>query len=92
MFVFKICEKIFRDAQVMGFCLIVLPFLPACNLFFTVGFVVAERTLLLPSAGYCFLVVIGLKKIERYYDNKSVSLSLHLFYIYKYIFDYHFTN
>lgn len=59
----------------MGMCLIVLPFLPASNLFFTVGFVIAERTLLLPSAGYCFLIVIGLKRIERYTGNKSVSIS-----------------
>lgn len=57
----------------MGYCLVVLPFLPASNMFFTVGFVIAERTLLLPSAGYCFLVVIGLNKLKRYSNNKHVS-------------------
>lgn len=57
----------------MGISLIVLPFLPASNLLFTVGFVIAERTLLLPSAGFCFLVVIGYKKLEHYSENKKVS-------------------
>jgi hypothetical protein len=37
----------------------VLPFLPASNLFFTVGFVVAERVLYLSTAGHCLLVAIG---------------------------------
>ncbi|KAJ8963524.1 hypothetical protein NQ314_005566 [Rhamnusium bicolor] len=64
------------DARIMGVCLIVLPFLPASNLFFTVGFVIAERTLLLPSAGFCLLVVIGLKKLERYSENKNMCLIL----------------
>ena len=33
-----------------------VPFLPACNVFFRVGFVVAERVLYLSSAGYCLLL------------------------------------
>lgn len=36
-----------------------LPFVPASNLLFPVGFVVAERILYLPSMGYCLLVAIG---------------------------------
>nr|XP_023017979.1 transmembrane and TPR repeat-containing protein 4-like [Leptinotarsa decemlineata] len=64
------------DARIMGVCLIVLPFLPAANLFFPVGFVIAERTLLLPSAGFCLLVVIGLKKLQRKDDNKKMYLIL----------------
>lgn len=39
--------------------LLVLPFLPASNLLFPVGFVVAERVLYLPSMGLCLLVAIG---------------------------------
>ena len=39
-----------------GLLLLVLPFLPASNLFFPVGFVVAERLLYLPSMGFCLLV------------------------------------
>ena len=39
--------------------LMVLPFLPATNLFFQVGFVIAERILYLPSMGFCMLVGYG---------------------------------
>uniref|UniRef100_A0A1I7YTP2 dolichyl-phosphate-mannose--protein mannosyltransferase n=1 Tax=Steinernema glaseri TaxID=37863 RepID=A0A1I7YTP2_9BILA len=35
---------------------LVLPFLPASNLFAYVGFVVAERVLYLPSVGFCLIV------------------------------------
>ena len=41
-------------ALAIGF--VVLPYLPASNLLFTVGFVVAERVLYLPSIGACILV------------------------------------
>ncbi|XP_014216647.1 transmembrane and TPR repeat-containing protein CG31690 [Copidosoma floridanum] len=40
--------------QILGF--LVLPFLPASNLFFYVGFVIAERILYLPSVGACLAV------------------------------------
>jgi len=36
-----------------------IPFLPASNLFFPVGFVVAERVLYIPSMGFCLLVALG---------------------------------
>ncbi|OQV18972.1 Transmembrane and TPR repeat-containing protein [Hypsibius exemplaris] len=36
-----------------------VPFLPASNLFFPVGFVVAERILYMPSVGFCLLVAYG---------------------------------
>ncbi|XP_030745752.1 protein O-mannosyl-transferase TMTC2-like [Sitophilus oryzae] len=36
--------------------LMTIPFLPATNLFFYVGFVVAERVLYVPSAGFCLLI------------------------------------
>lgn len=39
----------------LGLVLLVVPFLPACNLFFRVGFVIAERVLYLSSTGYCLL-------------------------------------
>ena len=39
--------------------LLVLPYVPASNLFFPVGFVVAERILYLPSMGFCMLVGYG---------------------------------
>jgi len=37
----------------------VFPFVPALNLFFPVGFVVAERVLYLPSMGFCMLTALG---------------------------------
>ena len=40
----------------------ILPFLPASNLFFPVGFVVAERVLYIPSMGFCLLVAQGAPK------------------------------
>ncbi|KFP43356.1 Transmembrane and TPR repeat-containing protein 3, partial [Chlamydotis macqueenii] len=52
----------------MALCLIVLPFIPASNLFFPVGFVVAERVLYVPSMGFCILVAHGWRKLS----NKSV--------------------
>ena len=48
-----------------GLGLLVLPFLPATNLLFPVGFVVAERILYLPSMGFSLLVAFGCDKIFR---------------------------
>ncbi|XP_076655074.1 transmembrane O-mannosyltransferase targeting cadherins 2 isoform X2 [Halictus rubicundus] len=50
----------------LGF--LVLPFLPASNLFFYVGFVIAERILYLPSVGACLIVgaaISGFYRIAR---------------------------
>ncbi|KAF7280203.1 hypothetical protein GWI33_006296 [Rhynchophorus ferrugineus] len=44
---------------IMGTSLLVLPFIPASNLFFPVGFVVAERVLYMPSMGFCMLIGYG---------------------------------
>ena len=54
--------------------LLVLPYLPASNLFFPVGFVVAERVLYLPSMGFCMLV--GYVYQELMNRGKSWTLSL----------------
>ncbi|XP_045444726.1 protein O-mannosyl-transferase TMTC4 isoform X2 [Pipistrellus kuhlii] len=48
-----------RRILTLGLGFLVIPFLPASNLFFRVGFVVAERVLYLPSAGYCMLLTLG---------------------------------
>jgi Flp pilus assembly protein TadD len=42
-----------------GLSLLIFPFVPASNLFMTVGFVVAERILYLPSLGICFIIGYG---------------------------------
>ncbi|XP_044290018.1 protein O-mannosyl-transferase TMTC1 isoform X2 [Varanus komodoensis] len=47
----------------VGLLFLVFPFIPASNLFFRVGFVVAERVLYMPSMGYCILLVHGLNKL-----------------------------
>lgn len=43
---------------------LVFPFIPASNLFFRVGFVVAERVLYMPSMGYCVLISHGLTRLS----------------------------
>ena len=49
----------------LGLAMTVFPFIPASNLFFPVGFVVAERVLYLPSMGFCLLLAVGWGKIEK---------------------------
>ncbi|XP_056321437.1 protein O-mannosyl-transferase TMTC4 isoform X1 [Danio aesculapii] len=45
-----------RRTLTFGLVLLVIPFLPASNVFFRVGFVIAERVLYLSSAGYCLIL------------------------------------
>ncbi|XP_014663753.1 PREDICTED: transmembrane and TPR repeat-containing protein 2-like [Priapulus caudatus] len=47
------------DVVVVAMSLIIFPFLLATNLFFYVGFVIAERVLYIPSMGFCLLVAHG---------------------------------
>uniref|UniRef100_A0A3Q4HE45 Protein O-mannosyl-transferase TMTC3 n=1 Tax=Neolamprologus brichardi TaxID=32507 RepID=A0A3Q4HE45_NEOBR len=58
---------------IMALSLIVLPFIPASNLFFPVGFVVAERVLYVPSMGFCVLVAHGFKMISNKGQLKKIS-------------------
>lgn len=44
---------------IMSLSFIIFPFLPASNVFFPVGFVVAERVLYMPSMGFCMLIAYG---------------------------------
>ncbi|XP_076059798.1 protein O-mannosyl-transferase TMTC4-like isoform X2 [Oratosquilla oratoria] len=48
----------------MGMALGIVPFLPASNVFFRVGFVIAERVLYIPAAGFCVLVVVGMRELR----------------------------
>ncbi|XP_072160483.1 protein O-mannosyl-transferase Tmtc3 [Bemisia tabaci] len=52
-------NRLQSNAMIMGLAFLVLPFLPASNLFFPVGFVIAERVLYMPSMGFCLLVGCG---------------------------------
>ncbi|XP_066562869.1 protein O-mannosyl-transferase TMTC4 isoform X2 [Amia ocellicauda] len=49
-----------RRTLTLGLILLIIPFLPASNLFFRVGFVIAERVLYLSSAGYCLIVTYAI--------------------------------
>lgn len=55
----------------MCLAFIALPFLPASNLFFYVGFVVAERVLYISSIGFCMLVAVGVRSLMSH-CNKSL--------------------
>ncbi|XP_054291044.1 protein O-mannosyl-transferase TMTC1-like [Macrosteles quadrilineatus] len=50
---------------VLGVLLLAIPFLPAANIFFTVGFVVAERVLYIPSLGAALLVAYGAQTLHQ---------------------------
>ncbi|XP_065299495.1 protein O-mannosyl-transferase TMTC1-like [Dermacentor albipictus] len=52
------------SGRLLPLLLTVLPFLPASNLFVSVGFVVAERVLYIPSVGVCLLVGEGLCRLQ----------------------------
>lgn len=58
---------------IMALSLIVLPFIPASNLFFPVGFVIAERVLYVPSMGFCILVAHGWRKTTKNRNLKKLS-------------------
>lgn len=67
-----------RHSTIVTMCLVlmVLPFLPASNLFFPVGFVVAERVLYMPSMGFCLLVAYGFKLLWRKYVKMELILQI----------------
>ncbi|XP_043267624.1 protein O-mannosyl-transferase TMTC2 [Venturia canescens] len=58
-------------ATSLGF--LTIPFLPASNLFFYVGFVIAERILYLPSVGACLSVGAGIAGTYRIARRTSKS-------------------
>eukprot|EP00039_Didymoeca_costata_P013141 m.195315 g.195315 ORF g.195315 m.195315 type:complete len:815 (+) comp15688_c0_seq8:75-2519(+) len=53
------------NTESMGWALLVFPFLPAANLFFYVGFTVAERVTYSPSVGFCVLASLLLSLIYK---------------------------
>ncbi|XP_078231607.1 protein O-mannosyl-transferase TMTC4 isoform X5 [Callithrix jacchus] len=60
-----------RRILTLGLGFLVIPFLPASNLFFRVGFVVAERVLYLPSVGYCVLLTFGFGALSKHTRKKK---------------------
>lgn len=67
-----LCETL--NLIVLGLTLLILPFLPATNLFFYVGFIVAERILYIPSIGFCLLMVTSVRLLLKYYGDKSEKI------------------
>lgn len=65
-------------AILLSFAFLILPFLPATNILFYVGFVVAERVLYLPSAGLCLLIGLAGAKFWNYRQFRT-SIVLCLF-------------
>lgn len=70
-------KYVYRSPQVamlLFTAFMVLPFVPASNILFYVGFVVAERVLYIPSVGFCFLLGLGagtLTRNWRRYERRS---------------------
>ncbi|XP_067670553.1 protein O-mannosyl-transferase TMTC4-like [Haliotis asinina] len=82
--VFQCCRGgLTKDRRILITALAVLgvPFLPASNLFFRVGFVIAERILYLSCAGFCMLVVLGARQICIRLHNTTKQLVSSGFYI-----------
>lgn len=65
----------FSRILTLGLGFLIIPFLPASNLFFRVGFVVAERVLYLPSAGYCMLLTFGFGALSKHTKKKVLAQS-----------------
>nr|XP_057937187.1 protein O-mannosyl-transferase TMTC4 [Doryrhamphus excisus]XP_057937189.1 protein O-mannosyl-transferase TMTC4 [Doryrhamphus excisus]XP_057937190.1 protein O-mannosyl-transferase TMTC4 [Doryrhamphus excisus] len=65
-----------RRTLSLSLVLLVVPFLPACNIFFRVGFVIAERVLYLPSSGYCLLLACALGHCCRRWSKYKKLLCL----------------
>ena len=53
-----------QSLVVVSMAMVVIPFLPATNILFYVGFVLAERVLYIPSMGYCLLIGLGLRRLS----------------------------
>ncbi|XP_041254482.1 protein O-mannosyl-transferase TMTC1 isoform X1 [Onychostruthus taczanowskii] len=67
-------KKLEHKEVLVGLLFLVFPFIPASNLFFRVGFVVAERVLYMPSMGYCILFVHGLKKLSTWLKKWRITV------------------
>ncbi len=62
------------DCITMSLALMIIPFLPATNLFFYVGFVIAERILYIPSFGYCLFISIGIESFMKRKTMRFITL------------------
>ncbi|XP_026167362.1 protein O-mannosyl-transferase TMTC2 isoform X2 [Mastacembelus armatus] len=65
-----------ENVVVLSLGLLAIPFLPATNLFFYVGFVIAERVLYIPSMGFCLLVAVGMRSLYVRLRHRSFRMML----------------
>ncbi|KAL7631046.1 UNVERIFIED_CONTAM: hypothetical protein RMT77_018666 [Armadillidium vulgare] len=69
-----------NDALIWSLAVMVCSFLPASNVFFRVGFVVAERILYIPSIGFCTLFGVGFLKtfriLQKRLENKRLKAAV----------------
>ena len=70
--------------MMVSLALMIFPFIPASNIFFPVGFVIAERVLYIPSFGYCMLIAHGITVLIYHFDqsNKKYSIEKYIFHIF----------
>lgn len=73
------CGKSGSQIVLISLAFLIVPFIPATNLFFYVGFVIAERVLYIPSVGYCLLVSFGCNLLYKKTNKKAVILCATLF-------------
>jgi len=78
--IFKSCDN-FSKQVIFASSWVVIPFIPASNIFFPVGFVIAERILYIPSMGFCLLVSLGFYKIFNQCKVTNVRKLLLISYI-----------
>ena len=65
-----------QKVAIFGLLLTIFPYIPASNLFFPVGFVVAERVLYLPSMGFCLLVGYGIWRILQSVKSRFLKAAI----------------
>ena len=72
------------DVILLAFAILIIPFLLATNLFFYVGFVVAERILYIPSMGYCLLLGLSTNLFDYppVRRKKRILLFMKLMFVY----------
>lgn len=58
------------EVEVVAVSMLILPYIPASNLFFYVGFVIAERVLYMPSMGFCILVALGWDRLYQKLEHR----------------------
>lgn len=66
----RMIRRIMIISVLQGLALMILPYIPASNLFFPVGFVIAERVLYMPSMGFCLLTAYGFHLLTQRVNGK----------------------